>query len=141
MSNHSQIRYYGNYLFAATFAGLFGLAIVLTGCGPKKKYTWHDRLRMSDCQPRTQDVKTKLGGCPKLADPQNPTPEEVREFVDYMNRKDQTEGTMTTLGVDKPGCWHWTINTSGSPEMVKTPKQEGCSASEFQKTLKNYKLP
>lgn len=118
------------------------LALLTTACshGATKKSTWADRLPTSDCQPRTQQARSELGGCPKLADPQHPTPPEAREFVNYMNRKQEIEGTVVPEGLDGPGCLQWRVDPStGGPERYGTGSKQGCISIE--NAIKKFKLP
>ncbi len=117
-------------------AALFALS-PLTGCKPEKKYTWADRLPQSDCQPRTADAKAKLGTCPKLADSQHPTTDEVNEFVAYMNKKQQIEGTLETDGLEGPDCINWKVDPSGQPRSYRTDKKQGCIS--YGQPLQNFK--
>ena len=108
-------------------------------CHKEKQYTWKDILPTSGCDPRTPVARAKLGTCPKVADPQHPTQQEVQEFVAYMNKKDPIEGTMTLGELAEPGCWEWQADPStGRPALKRTAKKEGCEKLE---NLKNYKLP
>lgn len=105
----------------------------------EKHYTWADRLPQSNCEPRTAQAKAQLGGCPKLADPQHPTPEEVRQFVDYMNKKQAIEGTVVMEGLEGPGCINWTVDADGQPGMHHTQQKQGCINVEEQ--LRKYHTP
>lgn len=123
-------------------AGLTTLVLLTTACSHAngKKYTWADRLPSSDCQPRTQQAQSALGACPKLIDLQHPAPEEVREFVRYMNRKQQIEGTVVPEGLDGPGCLQWRVNPStGQPERYGTGRKQGCISVED--AIKKFNLP
>jgi hypothetical protein len=138
MTNHTQER-----RAARTAAAVLAtLALVATACshGTTKRSTWADRLPTSDCQPRTRQAQIKLGGCPKLADVQRPTPAEVCEFVNYMNRKQGIEGTLVPEGLDGPGCLQWRVNPStGRPERYGTGRKQGCVSVED--AINNFKLP
>ena len=71
------------------------IAVAILGafaCQKEKQYTWKDVLPTSGCDPQTPEARAKLGTCPKVADPQHPTQQEVQEFVVYMNKKDTIEG-------------------------------------------------
>jgi hypothetical protein len=123
------------FCFALTLAAV-ALSIA---CNKAKNYTWQQVLRTVSCEPRTPQAKTQLGGCPKVADPDHPTPEETQEYVNYMNRRDALEGTVGPLGFQGPGCLQWRIDpTTRRPAFDRTAKKEGCSNLE---QLKNYKLP
>lgn len=64
----------------------------------------------------------------------------VREFVDYMNKNQQIEGTVTNEGLEGPGCLQWRINSAnGQPEMYATGKKQGCVSVED--AIKKFKLP
>ena len=121
------------------------LAVTLTvvaitvACRKAKNYTWQQVLQTVSCEPRTPQAKAQLGGCPKVADLQHQTPEEVQEFVAYMNKKDAIEGTVDSGGFQGPGCLQWQIDPkTGRPMAQKTGKKQGCSNLE---QLQNYKLP
>jgi hypothetical protein len=117
-------------LIAATFTA---------ACHKAKNYTWQQVLPTVTCEPRTPQAKAQLGSCPKVADPQHPTPEEAQEYVDYMNKRDALEGTVGPQGFQGPGCLKWRIDpTSGQPTFDRTTKKEGCSNLNH---LQNYKLP
>ena len=122
--------------------GRAGVAAALLGalaCQKEKQYTWKDVLPTSGCDPQTPEARAKLGTCPKVADPQHPTRQEVQEFVVYMNKKDAIEGTMTLGELAQPGCWEWQADPSTDrPALKRTVKKEGCEKLE---NLKNYKLP
>ncbi len=119
---------------------LLTAASAVTACKKQKKYTWRDRLPTAGCDPRTAEAKAKIGACPKLADPKHPTPEEIREFVDYMNKKQEVEGTVATDGLEGPGCVQWRIDPgSGQPTSYHTEKKQGYISYEEQ--LRNFKLP
>jgi len=116
------------------------IALSLTAaCHKAKNYTWQQVLRTVSCDPRTPQAKTQLGSCPKVADLQHQTPEEVQEFIDYMNKKDVIEGTVDSGGFQGPGCLQWRIDPkTGRPVAHRTGKKVGCSNLE---PLQNYKLP
>jgi len=118
------------------------VALVILGalaCQNEKQYTWKDVLPTSGCDPRTSEARAKLGTCPKVADPQHLTQQEVQEFVVYMNKKDAIEGTMTLGELAQPGCWEWRADPgTDRPALKRTAKKEGCEKLE---NLKNYKLP
>ena len=125
-----------DYLYTALLSG--AVLAGSTACKKENKYTWNHRLPLVGCNPRTLDAKAKLGDCPKLSDPQHPRPEEIQQFVDYMNRKDAVEGTVTDQGLNAPGCFQWRIDKYGQPERFRTDKKEGCVSLE---PLQRYKLP
>jgi len=120
------------------YAALF--VIVLTpACRKAKNYSWQQVYRTVSCEPKTPQAKAQVGECPKLADLQHPTPEEVREYVDYMNRRDAIEGTVDSRGLNGPGCLQWRIDAAtGRPTVTTTGKKEGCSNLQ---QLQNYKVP
>jgi hypothetical protein len=90
----------------ATLQALIATVLLAAlACHKEKQYTWKDILPTSGCDPRTPEARAKLGTCPKVADPQHPTQQEVQEFVAYMNKKDPIEGTMTLGDLAQPGCW------------------------------------
>ena len=122
-------------------AALILLALTIAcSHGRGKKHTWADRLPTSDCQPRTQQARSQLGGCPELEDSEHPTPAEVREFVRYMNRKQEIEGTVVPEGMEGPGCLQWRVNPStGQPERYGTGRKQGCISLED--AIKNSNLP
>ena len=128
-------RISARYCFALTLAAV-ALSIA---CHKAKNYTWQQVLRTVSCEPRTSQAKAQLGGCPKVADLQHQTPDEIQEFVAYMNKKDAIEGTVDSGGFQGPGCLQWRIDSAtGRPVSQKTGKKEGCSNLE---QLQNYKLP
>jgi len=138
MRDRTCIRYYPS----SALLMLVVLAALTAGCsrGNQKKYTWADRLPTANCGPRTQQAKQQIGNCPELGDPQHPTPEEVREFVNYMNKKQQIEGTVTNEGLEGPGCLQWRVNpVNGQPEMYATGKKQDCVSVED--AIKKFKLP
>jgi hypothetical protein len=137
VKGHSHVRY--NVRRALPL--LVALTAPLTSCSraEQKNFTWSDRLPSSDCQPRTQQAREKVGFCPNLADPQRPAPHEVREFA-YMNRKQEIEGTVVPEGLEGPGCLQWRVNArTGQPERHTTGKKQGCISVED--AIKNFKLP
>ena len=120
------------------YAALFVIALA-PACRKAKNYSWQQVYRTVSCEPRTPQAKTQLGECPKLADLTHPTPEEAREYVDYMNRRDAVEGTLNSGQLEGPGCLQWRINTTTDrPEVTRTDKKEGCSNLQ---PLQNYKVP
>lgn len=126
-------------------AGIFGaslavIALVLSGCAQKKKYTWADRLPHADCNPRTAKAKAELGACPKLADAQHPTFQEQQEFVTYMNKKDAIEGTDMGGVILPPGCYKWSID-QGQVNSKKISNSPRCEGSDLEKNLRHFKLP
>ncbi len=134
-----------NTPFWSKISPRFYLALTLTvvaitvACHKAKNYTWQQVLQTVSCEPRTPQAKAQLGGCPKVADPEHPTPEEVQEYVAYMNKRDALEGTVGPQGFQGPGCMQWQIDpTTGRPAPQKTGKKQGCSNLE---QLQNYKLP
>jgi hypothetical protein len=138
MRSHTRVRRYRS----SALVMLIALAALTADCsrGDQKKYTWADRLPTANCEPRTQQAKRQIGNCPSLASPQHPRPEEVREFVDYMNKKQQIEGTVTNEGLEGPGCLQWRINSAnGQPEMYAAGKKQGCVSVED--PIKKFKLP
>lgn len=138
MRDHTRIRYHRS----SARVMLIALVALAAGCsrGNQKKDTWADRLPTANCEPRTQQAKQQIGNCPALASPPHPTPQEVREFVDYMNKKQQIEGTVTHEGLEGPGCLQWRINSAnGQPEMYATGKKQGCVSVED--AIKKFKLP
>lgn len=116
------------------------IATALTAaCHKAKNYSWQQVLQTVSCEPRTSQAKAQLGGCPKVADLEHQTPEEVQEFVAYMDKKDAIEGTVDSGGFQGPGCLQWRIDpTTGRPMAQRTGKKLGCSNLE---QLQNYKLP
>jgi len=116
------------------------LLLVLTAaCRKTKNFSWQQVYRTVSCEPRTPQAKTQVGECPKLADLQHPTPDEVREYVDYMNRRDAIEGTVDSRGLEGPGCLQWRIDAATDrPTVTTTGKKEGCSNLQ---QLQNYKVP
>jgi hypothetical protein len=114
--------------------------VALSGaCHKANNYTWQQVLRTVSCEPRTPQAKAQLGGCPKVADLQHQTPDEIQEFVAYMNKKDAIEGSVDSGGFQGPGCLQWRIDSAtGRPVSQKTGKKEGCLNLE---QLQNYKLP
>ena len=116
------------------------LLLVLTAaCRKTKNFSWQQVYRTVSCEPRTPQAKTQVGDCPKLADLAHPTTEEVREYVDYMNRRDAIEGTLNSGQLEGPGCLQWRIDaTTDRPEVSRTGKKEGCSNLQ---QLQNYKVP
>ncbi len=115
------------------------LSLIAGACHKAKNYSWQQVLRTVGCDPRTAQAKSQLGDCPKVADPQRPTSEEVQEFINYMNRKDALEGTLASGELQAPGCLQWRVDSAtGQPTVERTSKKEGCSNAE---QLKNYKLP
>ena len=131
----------GTYRNTAILATAALALIVLSACrkNDEKKYTWADRLPQSNCDTRTPEAKAKLGGCPKLADPQHPTPEEVSEFVDYMNKKQAIEGTVVMEGLEAPGCVKWKVDAYGQPAQYYTEQKQGCINVEEQ--LRKHHTP
>jgi len=120
------------------YAALFVIALI-PACRKARNYSWQQVYRTVSCEPRTPQAKTQVGDCPKLADLAHPTPEEVREYVDYMNRRDAVEGTLNSGQLEGPGCLQWRINTTTNrPEVTRTGKKEGCSNLQ---QLQNYKVP
>jgi hypothetical protein len=120
------------------YAALFLIALA-PACRKAKNYSWQQVYRTVGCEPRTPQAKTQVGDCPKLADLTHPTPEEAREYVDYMNRRDAVEGTLNSGQLEGPGCLQWRINiTTDRPEVTRTGKKEGCSNLQ---PLQNYKVP
>ncbi len=77
------------------YAALFVIALT-PACRKAKNYSWQQVYRTVSCEPRTPQAKTQVGDCPKLEDLAHPAPEEVREYVDYMNRRDAVEGTLNS---------------------------------------------
>ena len=124
----------------ATLQAFIATALLgAVACHKEKQYTWKDILPTSGCDPRTPEARAKLGSCPKVADPQHPTQQEVQEFVAYMNKKDAIEGTMTLGDLAQPGCWEWRADPSTDrPALKRTAKKEGCEKLE---NLRKYKLP
>jgi hypothetical protein len=138
MPGHTQIR----HARRATPTTLITFVLLTAACsqGNGRKYTWADRLPTSDCQPRTSQAKNALGGCPKMTDPEHPTPDEVREFVNYMNAKQRIEGTVVPQGLEGPGCLQWRVDPStGQPERYGTGRKQGCIS--FEDAIKNSNLP
>lgn len=121
-------------------AALVAAAIVLSACAQKKKYTWADRFPQDDCNPRTAKAKEELGGCPKLADPQHPTLEEKREFVQYMNKKNAIEGTYAG-DYYPPGCWKVSIDPNTGDITAGPTGMKGCEKDNLEKKLRNFKIP
>jgi len=115
-------------------------AITVSACSQGKKYTWANRFPQDDCNPRTAKAKDELGGCPKLANPQHPTLQEKRQFVNYMNKKNAIEGTILLGDYYPPGCWKWSVNPkTGAVDSGPTGKK-GCGHN-LEKKLRNYSLP
>ena len=115
------------------------LLFLAAACRKTKNYSWQQVYRNASCEPRTSEAKVQVSECPKLADIQHPSPEEVREYVDYMNRRDAIEGTVDSNGLQGPGCLQWRVDpTSGHPTVTRTGKKEGCSNLQ---PLQNYKVP
>ena len=115
------------------------LLFVTAACRKTKNYSWQQVYRTVSCDPRTPQAKAQVGECPKLSDLQHPTPEEVREYVDYMNRRDAIEGTFDSGQLEGPGCLQWRINAATDrPTVTGTGKKQGCSNLD---QLQNYKLP
>lgn len=125
---------------AIIFVGLVTAAIALSACAQKKKYTWADRFPQDDCNPRTAKAKEELGGCPKLADPQHPTLEEKREFVEYMNKKNAIEGTMLDQYYP-PGCWKLSLDQNTGQITAGPTGTKACEKDNLEKTLRNFKIP
>ncbi len=120
------------------YAALFVIALT-PACRKAKNYSWQQVYRTVSCEPRTPQAKAQVGECPKLADLQHPTPDEVREYVDYMNRRDAIEGTVDPRGLEGPGCLQWRIDAATvRPTVTTTGKKEGCSNLQ---QLQNYKVP
>ena len=115
------------------------LLFVTAACRKTKNYSWQQVYRTVSCDPRTPQAKAQVGECPKLADLQHPAPEEVREYVDYMNRRDAIEGTVDSGGLEGPGCLQWRIDpATGRPDITGTGKKQGCFNLQ---PLQNYKVP
>lgn len=131
----------GTYLDRSILPILTLALIIVSTCRQnEKKYTWADRFPQDDCVPRTPQAKAQLAGCPKLADPQHPTPQEAREFVEYMNKKQAIEGTVEMEGLQAPGCVEWRIDPrTGQPSSHHTEQKQGCINTEQQ--LKKFKIP
>lgn len=121
-------------------AVLVAAAIALSACQQKKKYTWVDRFPQDDCNPRTAKAKAELGGCPKLADPQHPTLEEKREFVEYMNKKNAIEGTMLDQYYP-PGCWELSLDSETGDITAGPTGMKSCQKDNLEKKLRNFKIP
>jgi len=115
------------------------LLLLAAACRKTKTFSWQQVYRTVSCEPRTPQTKAQVGECPKLADLQHPTPDEVHEYVDYMNRRDAIEGTLNSGELEGPGCLQWRIDgASGRPTVTATGKREGCSNLQ---QLQNYKVP
>ena len=115
------------------------LLLFAAACRKTKNFSWQQVYRTVSCEPRTPQAKAQVGECPKLADLQHPTPEEVHEYVDYMNRRDAIEGTLNSGQLEGPGCLQWRIDdTTNRPTVTATGKKEGCSNLQ---QLQNYKVP
>ena len=121
-------------------AALVTAAVVFSACAQKKKYTWADRFPQDDCNPRTAKAKAELGGCPKLADPQHPTLEEKREFVEYMNKKNAIEGTYAG-DYYPPGCWKWSIDPKTGDVTSGPTGVKACEKDNLEEKLRDFKIP
>ncbi|MGH9451055.1 MAG: hypothetical protein ACRD11_11015 [Terriglobia bacterium] len=136
--NHTPNRLYGRATILC--AALATAVIVLSACAQKKQYTWADRFPQDDCNPRTAKAKEELGGCPRLADPQHPTLQEKREFVEYMNKKNAIEGTYAG-DYYPPGCWTWSIDSRTGDTTSGPTGMKGCDKDNLEKKLRNFKIP
>jgi hypothetical protein len=125
---------------AGVFAAATLAAILLAGCHRGKKYTWADRFPQDDCNPRTAKAKEELGGCPKLTDPQRPTPQEKQKFVTYMNRKNSIEGTILLGSYYPPGCWNWSVNPN-TRDIDSGPTGKKNCGQNLEKKLRNFSVP
>lgn len=129
------------YRRAAILCAAFLVAVILlSACAQKKKYTWADRFPQDDCNPRTAKARAELGGCPRLADPQHPTLEEKREFVEYMNKKNAIEGTYAG-DYYPPGCWKWSIDPNTGDATSGPTGMKSCEKDNLEKKLRDFKIP